>query len=137
MRNKKYLVQVRRSRKAYLPAYLMAVIVIFSLSYVYYSGASISYSVLIISGAFIISAIKFPEFYRIQDWWAITENVKEISFEAISDIRLSQSLLKRFMNCGDVDVRAYSIETSIKIDNIDKPGEFIEKLQKIISIDKE
>ena len=92
--------------------------------------------------------IKVSEYLRLRDWWAITnnslvqstglfnKNVREIDFSSISDLDLEQSFFKRFLNYGNVNVRLFLNETSIKIIDITKPNDFIENLQRIISMNR-
>lgn len=146
MKKREYLIKVRRSRKTYLLIYLMILSIIFLLGYIYYNGETPARIALIISGLFVLFAFKFTELHRFKDWWAITatsliqstgifnKNVREIDFSSISDLDLDQSFFKRLLNYGNVNVRLFLNETSIKIVDINKPGEFIEELQRIISM---
>jgi membrane protein YdbS with pleckstrin-like domain len=148
MQKGKYLLRVRRSRKSYLGLYFMVILVIGLIGYLYYNNYSLSSFALIISFIFIFSIIKFTEIHRFRDWWAITnssiiqstgifnKNVREIDFSSISDLDLDQSFFKRILNYGNVNVRLFLNETSIKIIDINKPGEFIEELQRIISMNR-
>jgi len=148
MQNRKYLLKVRRSRKTYCLLYLMIISIIGLISYFYYKGNSLNSFALIISFLFIILIIKFTELHRFKDWWAITntsiiqstgilnKNVRDIDFSSISDLDLDQPFFKRILNYGNVNVRLFLNETSIKIIDINKPGEFIEELQRIISMNR-
>ena len=148
MQKGRYLVKVKRSRKSYFLVYLMVGIVLFLLSYLYFNGNPPTKVAWIISIAFIYFAIKFTEIHRFKDWWAITDNslvqstgifnknVGEIDFSSISDLDLDQSFFKRFLNYGNVNVRLFLNETSINIADINKPEEFIEELQRIISMNR-
>lgn len=145
MAKRKYLLKVRRSRKAYIPIYLMNLFIIFLLIFLNAKGYTIERSTLIFSIVFVILCVKITEIHRIRDWWAITDssfiqstgifnkNVREVDFSSISDLDLDQHLLKRIFRYGDVNVRLFLNETSIKIKSINKPGEFIEELQKVMS----
>jgi hypothetical protein len=70
-------------------------------------------------------------YYKI--WVFLSKNVREIDFSSISDLDLEQPLFKRILNYGNVNVRLFLNETSISIKNINNPGQFIERLQEIIS----
>ena len=149
MLKKRYLLKVKRSRKTYLMIYLMILAILLSLIYLYYDGKTPSRLALIVSGIFIILAIKFTELHRFKDWWVITnnsiiqstgilnKNIREIGFSSISDLDLDQPFFKRILNYGNVNVRLFLNETSIKIVDINKPREFIEELQRIVSMNKE
>jgi membrane protein YdbS with pleckstrin-like domain len=148
MQKRKYLLKVRRSRKTYFLLYLMIISIISLISYFYYNGYSLSPFALIVSSLFILLVIKFTELHRFKEWWAITpssiiqgtgifnKNVRDINFSSISDLDLDQSFFKRILNYGNVNVRLFLNETSIKIIDINKPEEFIEELQRIISMNQ-
>jgi uncharacterized membrane protein YdbT with pleckstrin-like domain len=141
MKKREYLFKVFRSRKAYFLIYLMNLIIIFLLIFLFFNGYNIEKFQILISTVFILFSIVFIEIHRIKDWWAITnssfvqslsilnKNVREVDFSSISDLDLEQPFLKRILNYGDVNVRLFLNETSIKIKNISKPREFMEKLQ--------
>ncbi len=146
MQKKKYLIKVRRSRRSFLILYLMIIAIITLLFYLYYTGNNPSLFALIISIIFIKILINYTEIQRWKNWWAITntsliqstgifnKNVREIDFSSISDLDLDQSFFKRVLNYGNVNVRLFLNETSIKIIDISEPREFIEELQRIISM---
>jgi uncharacterized membrane protein YdbT with pleckstrin-like domain len=146
---RKYVLKVRRSRKAYLPLYLMVISLLILIGYLYYSGNPLDPIGLIVSGVFVLLTIKFTEVHRITDWWAITDNslvqslgllnrnVREVGFSSISDFDLDQPFFKRILDYGNVNVRLFINETSIKINDINRPAEFIEELQKRISLNQE
>jgi len=148
MQKRKYLIKVRRSRKTYFLIYLMDFILISLWGYLYYNGHALNRIALIISAIFIFFTIKLTELHRFKDWWAITsnsfiqstgifdKNVREVDFSSISDLDLDQPFFKRILNYGDINVRLFLNETSIKIKNINKPREFIEELQRIMSLNR-
>jgi len=145
MQKKKFLLKVKRSRKTYFLVYLMILIIIGVLVYFKRNGLIIPTFTLIISIGFVIILIKFTEIHRIKDWWAITDsaliqslgllnkNVREVSFSSISDMDISKPFFKRFLNYGDVNIRLFLNETSIKIKDISNPTQFVEDFQLIIS----
>jgi uncharacterized membrane protein YdbT with pleckstrin-like domain len=127
----------------------MMLVIIFALGYVYYLGYGINKIALIAAGIFVIGAFKFTEIHRFKDWWAISagglvqstgifdKNVREIAFSSISDLDVDQPFFKRILGYGDVNVRLFLNETSIKIININRPERFIEKLQEIMNTRRE
>lgn len=145
MAKRKYLMKVRKSRRSFLGIYLMVLIVIFFMGYINYIGIKPSTTAWVVSIAFIYFSVKYIEYTRIKDWWAITErsivqsqglfnkNIREIDFSSISDLDLEQAFFKRILNYGNVNVRLFLNETSIKIINITRPERFIEKLQSLIN----
>ena len=148
MPKREYLIRVRRSRKTYFLIYLMVLFILFYLGYLHYNGNTPSKTALIVSGIFILLSIKIIELHRFKDWWAVTDssliqskgildkNVREIDFSSISDLDVDQPFFKRILNYGDVNVRLFLNETSIKIVNINKPRRFITELQKIMSANR-
>jgi membrane protein YdbS with pleckstrin-like domain len=149
MEKKEYLIKVRKSRKAYFFLYLMILIVLGALFYLKYMGKTPSKNSLIISFIFIVVLIQFIEIQRFRNWWAITnksiiqslgifnKNVREIGFSSISDLDVDQPFFKRILGFGDVNVRLFLNETSISITDINKPEEFIEELQRVMSMSSE
>ena len=145
MQKKNFLLKVRRSRKSYFLVYFMILIIIGILVYFNKMGLTIPTFTLIISIGFIVLLIKFIEIHRIKDWWAITDsaliqslglldkNVREVGFSSISDMDIHKPLFKRFLDYGDVNVRLFLNETSIKIKDISNPTQFVEDFQLIIS----
>ena len=145
MQKRNFLLKVRRSRKIYLLVYLMIFIVIGVLIYFNRSGLTIPKFALIISLAFILILVKWTEIHRMKDWWGITDselvqslgllnkNVREVGFPSISDMDVHKPFLKRLLNYGDVNIRLFLNETSIKIKDINKPEQFVEDFQLIMS----
>lgn len=144
MGKREYIVKIKRSRKMYLLIYLMNLAIILFLVYLFYKEYTLNKKAIIISIIFIIVIIKITEIHRFRNWWAITEhsliqstgilnkNVREVDFSSISDIDLDQPLFKRMFDYGNVNVRLFLNETSINIENINKPESFMEKLQELI-----
>jgi hypothetical protein len=140
-----YLIKVRRSRKSYLEIYLMILIIIGTIVYLYQTRGIFSKYALWIALFFILILVKSTELHRIKDWWGITnssivqstgllsKNLREVDFNSISDLDLNQSLFKRILNYGDVNVRLFLNETSFTVKDINSPEDFIKQLQKIIS----
>jgi len=148
MKKREYLIKVKKSRKSYFLLYLMVIFILSLIGYLFYKGYSINKLALIISFVFAFLILKFTEIDRFKDWWAITEsslvqskgifnkNVREIDFSSISDLDLDQTFFKRILNYGNINVRLFLNETSIKIVDITRPKEFIEEFQKIVSNNK-
>ncbi|MBU1246170.1 MAG: PH domain-containing protein [Nanoarchaeota archaeon] len=148
MQKKNFLLKVRRTRRSYFLVYFMILIIIGVLIYFNINGLAIPTFTLVISIGFIILLVKFTEIHRMRHWWAITDstliqsvgllnkNMREVSFSSISDVGINKPLFKRLLNYGDVTVRIFLNETSIKIKNISNPERFVENFQSIISQDR-
>ena len=145
MQKRKFLLKVRRSRKSYFIIYLMILAVTGTLFYFKKIGLNIPTFAWVVSVLFIFFLIKFTEVHRIKDWWGVTDsalvqslgllnkNVREVGFSSISDMDISKPFFKRFLNYGDVNIRLFLNETSIKVRDISKPEQFVEDFQRIIS----
>ena len=141
MKKRDYILRVRRSRKSYTLAYIFIIAIIAGLIYAYQKGFNMGWKVLLIAGATIFFTIKLTEVHRYKDWWAITEssivqslgifskNLRAIDFGSISDIDVDQSLYQRILNYGDVNIRLFQNETSIRVNNINKPENFLDIIQ--------
>ena len=144
-KGQKILLKVKKTRKAYFFLYLMAVIVAGTLFYLYLNGYEISQFVLVISGVFIVGIIFLIEIMHAREWWAITEsslihsisilnkNVREVSFSSISDLDLDKPLHKRILGFGNVNIRVFLNETTIRVKNINNPERFINLIQDLVS----
>jgi membrane protein YdbS with pleckstrin-like domain len=144
-KSKNYLLKVKKSRKSYLFIYFLAIIVLFSLFYLNREGYEITSSVLVASLVFIVGIFFVTEVLHRREWWAITEtalihsisilnkNVREVGFSSISDMDLDKPLYKRFLGYGNVNIRIFLNETTIRVKNINSPEKFIKLLQDLIS----
>lgn len=146
MAKKHFLLKVRCSRKKFLFFYIMVIIIASMLIYFAgIKGIKLNTFTWTTSLLFIYLGIKYPEYHRLKDWWAVTDtsliqslglfnkNVREVDFSSISDLDLEQVLFKRILNYGNVNVRLFLNETSIAIKDINNPSKFIEELQSIIA----
>ena len=145
MQKRNFLLKVRRSRKSYFFIYLMILAIVGVLIYLNQIELTIPPLALIISIVSIVLLIKFIEIHRIRDWWAITDselvqslgllnkNIREVGFSSISDMDIHQPFFKRLLNYGDVNIRLFLNETSIKIKDINNPEQFVESFRVIIS----
>jgi len=143
MEKEKYLFKVKKSRKIYLWVYLLILIIVGSLIYFYSIGYNIDNFVLIPSMIFIFLIIVITEFNHMGEWWAVTKtqlvkgkgifnrNVGSIDFLKISDLEIDQPFYKILLNYGTINVRVFSKYMPIK--NINSPGKFLGKLQKLVS----
>lgn len=137
--------KVRRSRKKYIPLYIMVLALILFILFLRSRGFEISRFAMITSIIFIFLVLKFSELHRFKDWWAVSENklvqsmgifdknVREIGFSSISDLDVHQPFFKRVLGYGTVNVRLFLNETSIKIPDINRPERFVETLQGLMS----
>jgi hypothetical protein len=138
------LLKVYKSRKAYILYYFFSLIIIFSLIYLYFRGYVIESYVFWICFIFVLGIIYTTEIIHHREWWAVTnnslihsvsivnKNVREVDFSSISDLDLDKPLYQRILNYGDVNVRLFLNETSIKIRHINSPEKFIKFLRGLI-----
>lgn len=144
MGKKKFLVKARRSRKTYLPIYILFLVGAGLLLYLNNTRGPLGSEITIAFLLAVFFGIKFAEFHRFRDWWGITENsfvestgifnknVREVDFSSISDLDVSQPFLKRILGFGDVNIRLFINETSIHVKNINFPSDFADFLQEKI-----
>lgn len=145
MEKDKVLVKIYRSRKTYIPIYILILLVISYFIYYYiFISQEVDNKLLIYLIVGIVVTIKITEIHRIRDWWAVTESsfieskgilsksIREIDFHTIADISLNQSLIKRFLHYGNVEIRKFLNETSIIIPGINHPERFINFLRRTI-----
>jgi len=115
------------------------------LIYMTFIGMPVSLIAWGVSLFVLSSLIKYAEYHRIKDWWAITDSsliqnlglfnkhIRHVGFSSISDIGITKPLRKRLLNYGHVNVRLFLNETSINIENISHPERFVDFFHGAIS----
>lgn len=142
------ILKVHKTRRAYFMAYFMCLVIIGILLYLYFKGYVLENYVLYPSVLFVLGVIYVTEILHHREWWAVTnntlihsvsilnKNVREVDFSSISDLDLDKPLFERILNYGDVNVRLFLNETSIKIRHISSPEKFIKFLRDLILKDR-
>lgn len=145
MEKEKFLAKAKRSRKTYIPIYILVLVGLGYFGYSHFFRLGIGRTTIIFGVVGMLLLIKFTEYHRFKDWWGITDNsivesrgilnktIRKVTFPAISDIDINQPFYKRLFNFGDINVRLYSAETSFTIKNINFPDDFADILQDKIS----
>ena len=138
------IMKARTSRKLYIPVYLMIIVLVLVIIYLKVFGLSINKLAFIGAIAFAIISFLFIEIHRLRDLYEINPNslvhsngilnkkVKSVDFFAISDSDVSQNLLQRMFNFGNVNVRLFSQDSTTSVKNINNPLEFARFLEESI-----
>ena len=148
MKNKKKVkeskLKVRNSRKVYIPAYLMIIILVSTLIYIQVAGKSINDLALKIAIAFSIIVLVVTELHRLGNSYEIGDNslihkkgyftitFTRLQFGAISDSDVRQNPWQRLFHYGNVEVHLFSKENRVLIRNINKPSYFVNFLHRKI-----
>lgn len=134
--------RLSNTRKLYIPLYLMAIILLGTISYIKLNNKPLSPLILNISIIFSILIIIGTEIHRFGNSYEINNNAvihrkgyfsiisKTIEFRAISDADIKQSLWQRIFNYGHIEIHRYSEFNKTIIKDINKPAEFQAFLQK-------
>lgn len=145
MAKEEFLAKAKRSRKVYVPVYLLVIIGVGYGVYYHVSGNVLETYQIVVGVVAMLFALKFTEYHRFRDWWGITDNaliesrgilnktLRKITFPAISDIDVHIPFYKRLFGFGDINVRLYSDKTNFTIKNINYPDDFADILQNKIS----
>ena len=140
------IMKARTSRKLYIPLYLMILILLAVILYIWVSGLSLNKIALMGVIVFGVIAFLFIEIHRLKDLYEIKPNslvhshgiiskkIKSVDFLAISDLDVSQNVMQRIFNFGNVNVRLFSgKESATSIKNINNPREFAEFLEETMN----
>ena len=148
MKNKKKVkenkLRVRNSRKVYIPAYIMIIILVSTLIYVQVAEKPINDLALKIAIIFSITVLLTTEIHRLGNSYEIGDNslihkkgyftitFTRLQFGAISDSDVRQNPWQRIFHYGNVEVHLFSKENRVLIRNINKPSYFVNFLHKKI-----
>ena len=138
----KRILHVNNSRKVYVIIYLMMIIVAGLIIYIKVMDLPLNKNAFIGAISFIILGILITEIHRkrisyevtplylIHNKGILSRKSKKILLESIVDIDLNQKLWQRLLGYGSVEVHAASGANIIKVKNINKPGRFVDILEK-------
>lgn len=147
MTKEKISLKIYRSRKSCIFYYLLifiAIVIFFFLR----EHKMLSYEIAIAIVIFILFILILTEILVVLNWWAITDSflienrgilskkIREIDFNTISDMDISQSVFERILGYGTVNIRKFLNEKSISISNINNPDVFLNILQDAIKKNK-
>jgi len=138
----KEVMKVRTSRKSYFLIYVMIFILVIAMVVIKIYGEDVNkflfQAVLIFSGILII----FIEVHRLSIFFEVTsislvhskgiiaKTTRKVDLSSISDVDSKQSVWQRILGYGDVDVRMFSRDSTLKIKNINNPKKFANFLDK-------
>ncbi|HKL24313.1 MAG TPA: PH domain-containing protein [Candidatus Nanoarchaeia archaeon] len=139
------LMRVRPSRKQYFPFYIMTLLLAGLLIYLNIKGITISWVSVISFMVFFFLGLNFTEVHRLNTLYEITptnirctydrllnKNVQKIDYVGISDIYVKNSVWQWILGYGDVDIRLFSKEATIKVKKINKPNAFADTVEKVM-----
>jgi len=141
----KEVMKAKTSRKLYIPYYVMVLILLGFISYIKYNDLAINDYAFWGAVIFSFFVIKFVEIHRLSDSYEIhhdvlvhsqgifNKKIKSVDFFAISDLDVTQNILQRILNFGDVNVRLFSKDSTTYIKNITNPKKFARVLEENIS----
>ncbi len=136
---------VRNTRKVYIPLYFMAVGLLIVMIYIKASGRPLNDLALKIALIFSVSVLVYSEIHRFGNSYEINVNSvvhkkgylstvsKRAEFGAISDSDIKQTLWQRLFSYGDVEIHLYSKENKTVVKNISNPFGFVDFLEKKMS----
>ena len=139
---KKPIMVVKVSRKSFLFAYFMALVILGAIFYmIFFSDYGVKVFVFFIASTFAFLLIIFPELHRfnhifsitdeylIHTWGIGTRKTKRIHYDPISDIDVIQTPWQMILGFGNVHVHVFSKDSIVEINNINKPKRFVKVLE--------
>jgi len=137
-------VYFRKTRKVYFWFYMVVLIMIGFYVYVWFSGDIIEKSIVIAALVFILLGINYTEADRVYNLYGFNsqclfhksglfkKKVKKVFLGRISDIVLSDGIINRLFNYGDVSVHHFGGSGVVEVKKINNPKKFINDLQREI-----
>lgn len=134
----------RKTRKVYFWFYLIVFVLIAFYIYIWSQGDTIESSIVVTALIFILIGIKYTETNRIYNLYGfnsqylfhksgiLKKRVKKVFLGRISDIVLSDGIINRLFNYGDVSVHHFGGSGVVEVKKINNPKKFIDDLQEKI-----
>ena len=141
MPEKKEMIKLRTSRKAYFPVYLMIFILLFAVIAIKVSGKEINQFALNLVLIFSAALIIFIEVHRLKDLYEInntalvhsvgilSRKTRKVDLISVSDADSKQTAWQRILNYGDVAARMFSQDSTLLVKNIHNPVKFADFLE--------
>jgi len=138
--------EVRNSRKMYVPLYVMIVVLLILLIYIKISGRPLNDMALRFVLVFSVVMLLYTEIHRMGNSYEVNDSSvihksgylntvsKRAEFTAISDSDIKQNLWQRLFSYGNVEIHLYSKENKTVIRNINNPFGFLDFLQKKMDV---
>lgn len=144
-RRENVLIEARPSRKQYIPFYLMVLFLLGLLIYLNFKGVELSGGAVTAFLLFFFIGLNLTEVHRRNTLYRVTpnnilciydyllnKNVQKIDYFGISDIYVENGLWQWLLDYGNILVRLFSKDATIKIKNINKPNEFADVIEKVM-----
>jgi len=143
------IVKIRNTRKIYIPIYLMIIILLFSISYIKFSGKEVNDLAFKASLLFSAATLIFTEIHRYFNFYEINQNsliystgfikntTRRIDLLSISDADAIQTIWQKMLNYGDVHVRLFAKDTSVYMDGVNDPLQVVDFLIGLIDEKRE
>ena len=144
-KEEKVLMKARPSRKQYLPFYIMTLLLAGLLIYLNIKGITISWTAVVSFMIFFFLGLNLTEVHRLNTLYEVTptkvrcnydmllnKNVQRVDYIGISDIYVKNTVWQWIWGYGDVNIRLFSKEATIKIKKINKPDEFADVVEKVM-----
>jgi len=142
MIDKKDVDKFKMSRKRYIPIYTMIVLLFALIIYIKIRELPLNQLALLGTVVFSILGVGLTEIHRVKDSYHITSEhvehysgyiakaVKKIHLKSITDIDARQGMWERIIGYGSINVQSASGSNHIIVRHVNKPGNFIEILEK-------
>lgn len=133
--------RTRSSRKLYIPIYSMIFILFATVVFIQFSGRELSILAVQATIVFSLFLLMTTELHRINNLYEIHQNalihvkgiLKKITRRtdllAVSDADISQNLWQMMLGYGNVSVRIFSQDSTMRVRNISKPSMFVDFLE--------
>jgi uncharacterized membrane protein YdbT with pleckstrin-like domain len=135
------VIKFYKSRKPYLPIYLMVLGLIVVITYLKIYNMPLDTLTLFGALLFTMASISITEIHRIRDTYSISDNhvihrsgylakaEKKIHLKSITDIEARQGIWQRLVGYGSIFVQSASGSNHILIKDINRPEKFISLLE--------
>ncbi|MBS3123457.1 PH domain-containing protein [Candidatus Woesearchaeota archaeon] len=145
--NETVLFNLKKSRKAYLPEYGCAFVLLILLIMLRFKGLALSNFLIYLALVLIIFSLTSAEISRLATRYVITthkiivikgflkQSKKNVYFHSLAyvpDINISQHRWQRLLGIGKIYIHGGSMGESLSIDNIDHPAEVLKMIEKLV-----
>ncbi len=130
----------RNSRKLYIPVYIMVAILFGTIAFIQLSGRDLNFIAVQATLIFTFFLFASTELHRINNVYEIHPGslvhvkgiLKKITRRtdllAVSDADISQNLWQMMLGYGNVSVRVFSQDSTMRVRNISGPSQFVDFL---------
>lgn len=145
--HEKVLFHLRKSRKAYLPEYVCALLIFVLLILLRFKGLTFAPILNYLAFGLIIFSLASAEISRMASCYIITpsklivikgfikQSKKNVYFHSLAyvpDINISQHRWQRLLGIGKIYIHGGSMGESLTIDDIDHPAEVLRDIEGLV-----